>query len=115
MTKIDMQTIGPVTDFTEEGIYPLQLDGLDLLLIHNGGTYYLIENKCGHFGIPLADGAVKGQEIICKGHGISFDMCSGQVINRPYENCEPIKTLEVAVVDGVLCFREYLGSEGSLG
>ncbi len=55
------------------------------------GKYYLIENKCGHFGVPLLNGRIRDNEIVCAEHGISFDLETGSVVNRPYENCDPIK------------------------
>lgn len=100
-----MKKIGKISDYKREGIFPLVLDGKDLLIVHHDQTYYVIENKCGHFGIPLADGELKGKEIICSGHGISFNLQTGNVVNRPYENCDPVKTYLAKIIDGVLFYE----------
>ncbi len=94
-----MHSIGPIEDFAEEGIYPILIYGHDLLLVNSDGHYYLIENKCGHFGLPLADGEVIKDEIFCPQHGISFDLISGQVKNRPWENCAPINVYKLNIED----------------
>ncbi|MBT7409033.1 MAG: Rieske 2Fe-2S domain-containing protein [Methylococcales bacterium] len=74
------------------------MNKIDLLLI-NYHEFYLIENKCGHFGISLADGRLTDNAIVCSGHGISFDLVTGKKINRPYENCDDIKTYPVTEID----------------
>ena len=83
--------IASLDDYPEEGIFKIMVDEQSLLLVINQTGVYLIENKCGHFGVPLQDGRLRDNEIVCAEHGISFDLCSGNVVNRPYENCEPIK------------------------
>ncbi len=62
-----------------------------LLLIQNNGQLYLIENRCGHFGIPLETGKLEDGTIVCSQHSISFSLTTGEIVNRPYENADPIK------------------------
>ncbi len=99
-----MNLIGLEEKFSEAKMYPMQLHGKNLLLIHQERKYYLIENKCGHFGIPLTDGELHSNEIICSGHGISFSLATGEIINRPFEQCDAIKTYQVVKMDGKLFF-----------
>lgn len=73
---------------------------LKLLLIHQHGQAYLIENKCGHFGISLEDAKLENENIICRGHNISFSLKDGHIVNRPYENCDPIKIFKIVIRDG---------------
>jgi len=54
-----------------------------LLLIQEKGERYLIKDQCGHFGVSLAKGKVESATIICPEHSISFNLLSGEVINRP--------------------------------
>jgi len=87
-----------------------------LLLIHINEKTYLLENKCGHFGVSLEDADIEQQYveqqnidiIVCKQHGISFDLSTGKVANRPWEDCDPIMILEPVVKDGMIGF--YLKS-----
>jgi len=97
---VDKQVVIKLDDYPEDGIYELEIDSFligesSLLLIIHHGQYHVIENKCGHFGVPLSNGLIDGNEIICSQHGISFDLDTGKVVNRPYENCDPIKIIPV--------------------
>lgn len=71
-----------------------------LLLVRHRSETYVVENKCGHFGLPLDTGHLEEGTVVCRQHGISFDLETGEVSNRPYENCEAIKTFEVVIKDG---------------
>ncbi|MEJ2143199.1 MAG: Rieske (2Fe-2S) protein [Gammaproteobacteria bacterium] len=97
-----MHTIGPVTNFNDEGIYPVKIDGQDFLVIKHNNHLYCVEDKCGHFGMPLANGKVKDNKIYCAVHGISFDLFDGQVRDNWGEECDPIKVIELIEQDGVL-------------
>lgn len=97
-----MHPIGPVENFAQEGTCHIPVSEHDLLLIHSEGNYYPIENRCGHFGLPLTDGRVLKNEIFCSQHGISFDLDTGQVKSRPWEDCEPINVYKLHTEDGHL-------------
>ena len=74
------------------------VSNMKLLLVHENNKTYLLENKCGHFGLALDDARIEQYQdsdvIICIQHGISFDLSTGQVVNRPWENCDPIKIID---------------------
>ena len=101
--------IASLDDYPGDGLYEISRGeefGHDdqLLLIINKGKPHLIENKCGHFGVSFVDeGKVKGKlrdnEIICAEHGISFDLDTGEIVNRPYENCNPIKVFAIEQIN----------------
>lgn len=97
-----MLTIGPVSDYSEEGIYPVKLDGLDYLVIKHANHLFCVEDKCGHFGMPLANGKVKDNKIYCAVHGISFDLHNGDIRDNWGEECDPINVIELIEQDGVL-------------
>jgi nitrite reductase/ring-hydroxylating ferredoxin subunit len=86
------------------------VNGNNFLLIQENNNIYLLENKCGHFGVRLDDAnieeASKKNVIICKQHGISFDLSTGEVINRPWENCDPIKIMTFTIKNNILGFIE---------
>ena len=94
-----MTLIGTTEEFKQECSYPLSIHNKSVLLIHQQQKYYLIENKCGHFGIALNDATIKDEQIICSQHAISFSLNSGQVVNRPYENCDSIKIFKLEKVN----------------
>ncbi len=66
-----------------------------LLVTRYQGQLYCLENKCGHFGVPLDDGEVVDGTVVCRMHGISFSLASGEVINRPWENCDRVQVYPV--------------------
>lgn len=74
----------------EGEIRPFLHEGKRLLLVRQGGRLYCLDNKCGHFGAPLATGKLTQGCIQCEVHGISFSLETGQVVNRPWERCRPI-------------------------
>lgn len=76
-------------------ISPLAVAGRALLLIRQQGVLHCLENRCGHFGLPLADGSLRPGVILCRQHGISFSLASGAVVNRPWENCDPVRVFPV--------------------
>lgn len=91
--------IASLDDYPEDGIYKITHHNQTFLLIIRQGKPYLIENKCGHFGVPLENGQLRDQQIVCPEHGISFDLGTGNIVNRPYENCDPIKVFALKLVD----------------
>lgn len=90
-----MILLGSAIEFSDEGVSVLTVNGLNLLLIRHNNKYYLIENKCGHFGVPLVNGEIKNETIKCSQHGIMFSLISGEILNRPYEKCDMIKVFKI--------------------
>ncbi|MFK5894760.1 MAG: Rieske 2Fe-2S domain-containing protein [Pseudomonadota bacterium] len=84
------------------------VNDIKLLLIHINDKTYLLENKCGHFGVALDNAIIEQHQlkdiIICAQHGISFDLSTGQVVNRPWESCDPIKILECVLEEDSIGF-----------
>lgn len=92
------------TENLDDGYWQVfNVAGESLLLLQTSGTPHLIENRCGHFGVPLETGDLKDNTIVCSQHGISFDLETGQIANRPYENADPIKIFEISYQN------DYLG------
>lgn len=91
--------LGEIASFNTESIHELTINDINLLLIYDNNKFHLIENKCGHFGLSLSHGEIKGEEIICSHHGISFSLLTGKVVNRPYENCDMIRVFKLVEHD----------------
>lgn len=83
--------LGEISSFTSNLPYEYSINGVSVLLIKQKDAFYLIENKCGHFGVPLIDAEIQHEKIICSNHGISFSLLTGHVINRPHENCDMLR------------------------
>ena len=97
-----MYKIGPVSDYSNEGVYKFKLEGKDYLIVRHADQLFCIEDKCGHFGVPLASGRVKDNKIYCSVHGISFDLFDGQVRDSMGEDCDPINVVKLVEQDGIL-------------
>lgn len=103
-----MKSIIPLVsqkDLPEEGCVRIIRDEKSYLVICHQGKTHVIANHCGHFGIPLEDGKIENGAIYCSQHGIGFDLSSGAIINRPYENCDPIQVFDVEYQEGNVCIR----------
>ena len=46
------------------------------------GTAVALENACPHRKLPLSDGALEGDTVVCGYHGLTFD-CSGSCVEAP--------------------------------
>ena len=103
-----MIALGKVCEFEEEKLYPILHNERKLLLIHHKNNYYLIENKCGHFELPLDKGSIENGAIRCPTHGITFDLITGEVENRPYEQCIPITILQWKIEENIFYFMDEL-------
>jgi len=74
---------------------PFELEGLKRLLIQQQGGTFLIENRCGHFGVPLDSARFYDQPIECNQHYIRFDLHSGEVAGECRDPYDPLTTFEV--------------------
>ncbi len=90
-------------DELKEGLFEKkEVEGISLLVIFRHSKIYIIENKCGHFGMPLHKGHFEEDTIVCSYHGISFNLSDGEIANRPYENCASVNTFEVVSKEGFI-------------
>lgn len=104
-----MEFLGEISKFKDKLVHELVINDINLLLIHQDNQFYVIENKCGHFGLSLSTAEIKHEEIICSHHGISFSLLTGDVVNRPYENCDKIRVFKVVQRDTSLYCENLTG------
>lgn len=67
------------------------LPGKSVLLMCEESEVYLLNNACPHLGIPLSNGRVREGTLRCLGHGIRFDLKTGQAL----QSTAPCKNLEL--------------------
>jgi 3-phenylpropionate/trans-cinnamate dioxygenase ferredoxin subunit len=65
------------------------------LVAHTGEDFFAVVDECTHEAVPLSEGRVRGNEILCRAHGAKFDLKTGAVTAPPA--IVPIETLEVDV------------------
>jgi toluene monooxygenase system ferredoxin subunit len=55
--------------------------GKSVLLANVEGRVRAYENRCGHKGLPLHDGAFDGCVVTCSAHGWQYNLATGHGVN----------------------------------
>jgi 3-phenylpropionate/trans-cinnamate dioxygenase ferredoxin component len=79
-----------VTEVAPESAIAVEVDGIELAIVHSAGRFYAIADECSHAAIPLSEGDVGDGEIECYMHGSRFDLSTGQPIGLPATEPVPI-------------------------
>lgn len=69
--------------------------GHSLLLIQDSGKTYLIENRCPHMDAPLDTGQVKDGAIVCRAHGIAFQLAGGKPLGPLANTLDCLRSYDV--------------------
>ncbi len=72
-----------VDDVHSESAYAVEIDGVEIAVVHSGGRFYAIADECSHAAIQLSEGDVEDGEIECYLHGSRFDLATGQPLGLP--------------------------------
>jgi glycine betaine catabolism B len=91
----DFVRVGSTNDVPEGKMKKVIVGGVQVLVANVKGKYYAIGNVCTHFGGPLDQGVLNGQEVQCPWHGSHFDVTSGQVKRGPAARPEPVYDVKV--------------------
>ncbi|MFZ1854321.1 MAG: non-heme iron oxygenase ferredoxin subunit [Candidatus Nanopelagicales bacterium] len=75
----------------------VEVDGVEVALVHTEGQVYAIDDVCSHAEVSLSEGEVEGCFIECWLHGSRFDVRTGEPTGPPA--VEPVPTYS-ARVDG---------------
>lgn len=88
-------------DLLEGSALVIEVKGREVAFVRTGGEVYALDNECPHAGQALGDGEVIEEGILeCPGHGATFNVATGDVVNGPAT--EPVETFDVEVVDGMI-------------
>ena len=91
----DFVRVGSTSDVPEGKMKKVIVGASQVLVANVKGKYYAIGNVCTHFGGPLDQGVLNGQEVQCPWHGSHFDVTRGQVKRGPATKPEPVYELKV--------------------
>jgi hypothetical protein len=72
------------------------------------GALAAMPRWCPHLDRDLAEGVVTGDELVCTGHGWSFDSCGHAFKRNELGRVDPkddVETYEVREVDGTIVVR----------
>ncbi|MEZ4606144.1 MAG: non-heme iron oxygenase ferredoxin subunit [Deinococcales bacterium] len=70
--------IAKVSDFLENSMKAVELGRHDVLVIHQEGRFYALENRCSHDNNPLDDGDLLEGAVQCSRHGAKFNLETGK-------------------------------------
>lgn len=90
-----------VSDVPVEGVVRIVPDGLEALAVFNlGGRFYALSDTCSHGMASLSEGEIDAGRIVCPYHAGSFDIATGQPVDRPC--VVPVSSYPVEVHEGEL-------------
>ena len=72
-----------VADVPPESAIAVEVDGIEVAIVHSAGRFYAIADECSHAAIPLSEGDVGDGEIECYMHGSRFHLSTGRPIGLP--------------------------------
>jgi 3-phenylpropionate/trans-cinnamate dioxygenase ferredoxin component len=90
--------VAAATDCPPGELKGVHVDGTSIMLANVDGDLYALEDQCSHEALPLSDGELDGQDVVCMYHGARFDACSGR--NKALPAVRPVKSFPVEVRDG---------------
>ncbi len=79
----DFVRVCAVSDISDPGREVFEVDDRFIVLFHQDGCFYAIDDECTHDGGPLSEGVLDGFQIVCPRHGARFDIRDGRVLSMP--------------------------------
>ncbi len=70
-------------DIPEGGRQVFEVDDRYVVVFHQQGRFYALDDRCTHDGGPLGEGTLEGFVIECPRHGAKFDIRDGRVLAMP--------------------------------
>jgi toluene monooxygenase system ferredoxin subunit len=59
----------------------VELGGWRVLIVNVDGDIRAYEDRCLHKSLPLSQGTLVGNRLVCRAHQWEYDACTGQGIN----------------------------------
>jgi nitrite reductase/ring-hydroxylating ferredoxin subunit len=98
MTRMeDYVPVKKVSELPPGNMTWVSVEGERVLLANVEGTYYALDDVCGHQRMALSRGLLEGHEVECPLHFARFDVRTGELINGPI--AEDVRTYDVRVAD----------------
>jgi 3-phenylpropionate/trans-cinnamate dioxygenase ferredoxin subunit len=88
-------TVARLAEIPENGLVPVEVDGVKIVLANSRGTVHALHDECSHEEFPLSDGEVVGDQVTCLLHGARFDLRTGAAKALPA--VKPVKVYECRV------------------
>jgi len=96
--------VAATTEIDDGGWRVIDIDGVQVAVVHSEGEFHAIEDVCTHDGGALSGGKICGAVIECPRHGARFDLRSGRVLCPPAYTDATI--FPIRIEDGVVWVRD---------
>ena len=98
LTGPDLAQGVAMEDVADGGLLLGHAQGEAVLLARRGAEIFAVGATCTHYGGPLAEGLIVGDEVRCPWHHACFSLRSGEPVRAPALN--PIACFDVTTRDG---------------
>jgi nitrite reductase/ring-hydroxylating ferredoxin subunit len=86
--------VATISEVPAGSMKPVEVGGLQVVLINVDGEYYALHDSCTHEYFPLSEGSLEDDCVVCMLHGARINLKTGAA-GAPA--LEPVKTYEVKV------------------
>ena len=84
---------GSLEEIERDGMRVISAEGRTILVVHDEGRLYALDNRCPHMGFPLSRGAVRDGILTCHWHHAKFDLSGGCTLD-PFADDVPAFRIE---------------------
>lgn len=89
------QAVAKLKDIPPGTALRVDVDGIDVAVVHTEGQVFAIDDICSHAEVSLSEGEVEGCFIECWLHGSRFDLRTGEPTGPPAVEPVPVYTARV--------------------
>jgi len=97
---VSWRAVAELSEIREGEIYPVNVDGVDLILLRFERGVSAFLDSCPHEGAQLSFGEREGDVLICARHLWEFDVRTGEHISRVRRPEHDLKKAPARIVDG---------------
>jgi|SRR5579863_80114 len=94
-----------VSEIAPGGLKSVEVNGEEIVLCNDQGTFYAVSRRCGHMNAPLDLGTLEGYILTCPMHHAQFDITSGEALSGTV----PPDLGDEAVPKGLGRYLQYVG------
>jgi glycine betaine catabolism B len=87
--------IATIDEIPPGSMKSFEVNGTTILVANVEGNFYAMGGLCTHVRAPLESGWLDGYDVICIRHGAKFDVTTGEVIEGPATDPEPVYAVRV--------------------
>jgi nitrite reductase/ring-hydroxylating ferredoxin subunit len=85
-----IRKIARKTDIAIGGLKAFDVDGKEIMLCNDNGSFYAIQRRCGHMNAPCEMGTLRGRILTCPMHFAQFDITTGKALKKAFIKSDPV-------------------------